>query len=43
MQTEMLAQAHRAFFVAQLVYVACALKVRSLADVEAAMWEGGMP
>ena len=31
------------FFVAQLVRVACALGVRSLADVEAAMWERGVP
>lgn len=42
-QTEMQAQTHRAFFVAQLVRVACALRVRSLADVEAAMREWGVP
>ena len=36
----MQAQTHRAFLVAQLVRVACALGVRSWADVEAAMREG---
>lgn len=42
-QTEMQAQTHRAFFVVQLVRVACELGVRSPADVEAAMLEGGVP
>ena len=41
MHTEMQAQTHRAFFIAQLVRVVCALGVRSWADVEAAMPERG--
>ena len=43
MQAEMQAQTHRAFFVVQLVRVACGLGVRSWADVQATMREGGVP